>query len=106
MSAEKIKFVFNKSEVKALFDMLTVSRLDLISDKTKRVLIRHILEKIYFKLAKRLARQFDETSISLNQAESLTLYEVLNTVDDIELPEYEHRVKYKVTDEIHARYIV
>lgn len=106
MSAEKIKFVFNKSEVKALFDMLTVSRLDLISDKTKRVLIRHILEKIYFKLAKRLARQFDETSISLNQAESLTLYEVLNTVDDIELPEYEHLVKYKVTDEIHARYIV
>lgn len=105
MSKEKIKFQFNKSEVKALFDMLTVANFEMIEDVVKRALVRHILEKVYFKLAKRLARKFDETSMSLNQAECLALYEMLNTLDDIDLPDYERHVKYQITDEIHARYI-
>lgn len=105
MTKDKIRFQFNKSEVKALFDMLTVANFEEIADPVKRVLVRHILEKVYFKLAKRLARKFEETSMSLNQAECLALYEMLITLDDIDLPEYERFVKYKITDDIHARYV-
>jgi len=82
-----------------------VANFELILDPVKRALVRHILEKVYFKLAKRLARKFEETSMSLNQAECLALYEMLNTLDDIDLPDYERYVKYKITDDIHARYI-
>jgi hypothetical protein len=68
--------------------------------------VRYILEKIYFKLAKRMARKFEETSMSLNHAECLSLYEVLNTIDDLDLPDYERSVKHKLTDEIHAQLII
>ncbi len=105
MSQDKIKFQFNKSEVKALFDMLTVANFEMIEDPVKRILVRYILEKVYFKLAKRLARKFEETSMSLNQAECLSLYEMLSALDDLDLPDYERHFKYKITDEIHARFI-
>jgi len=106
MDRNKIKFKFNKSEVKALFDLLTAVNFDLIADTSKRIMIRHILEKVYFKLAKRLARKFDLTSISFNEAESIALYEVLNTLDDLDIPDYERNVKHNIFNEIHSRIIV
>lgn len=106
MSKSKIKFKFNKSEVKALFDLLTTVDFNRIGDPSKRIMIRFILEKVYFKLAKRLSRQFDETSVGLNEAESVALYEVLATIDDLDLPEYERNVKDNIVTEIHAKMIV
>jgi hypothetical protein len=44
--------------------------------------------------------------MSLNHAECLSLYEVLNTIDDLDLPDYERSVKHKLTDEIHAQLII
>lgn len=106
MSKTKIKFNFNKSEVKALFDLLTTIDFNRIEDLSKRIMIRFILEKVYFKLAKRLTRQFDETSVSLNEAESVALFEVLTTLDDLDLPDYERNVKNNIIAEIHSKMIV
>ncbi len=48
---EKIQFKLNKSEVRSLFNMLTIADLHAIEDKMKQVYVRYILEKVYFKLA-------------------------------------------------------
>ncbi|MEA3505477.1 MAG: hypothetical protein U9R32_09850 [Bacteroidota bacterium] len=106
MDKNKIKFKLNKSEVKALFDLLTAVNFDLIADPSKRIMIRHILEKVYFKLAKRLARKFDLTSISFNEAECVALYEILNILDDLDIPDYERNVKHNIFNEIHSKIIV
>ena len=106
MSKSKIKFKFNKSEVKALFDLLTAVDFNRIEDQSKRIMIRFILEKVYFKLAKRLTRQFDETSVSFNEAESVALFEVLTTLDDLDIPDYERNVKNNIVTEIHSKMIV
>ncbi len=106
MSKSKIKFKFNKSEVKALFDLLTTVDFNHINDPSKRIMIRFILEKVYFKLAKRLTRQFDKTSVSFNEAESVALFEVLTTLDDLDIPDYERNVKNNIVTEIHSKMIV
>jgi len=106
MSKSKIKFKFNKSEVKALFDLLTAVDFNRIEDPSKRIMIRFILEKVYFKLAKRLTRQFDETSVSFNEAEAVAFFEVLTTLDDLDLPDYERNVKNNIITEIHSKMIV
>lgn len=106
MSKSKIKFKFNKSEVKALFDLLTVVDFNRIEDLSKRTMIRFILEKVYFKLAKRLTHQFEETSVSFNEAECVALFEVLTTLDDLDLPDYERNVKTNIVTEIHSKMIV
>ncbi len=102
---EKIQFKLNKSEIRSLFNMLTIADLHAIEDKMKQVYVRYILEKVYFKLAKKITRVVDKCTLSLHDAECLSLFEVLNTIDDFDLSDYERVVKHQIVSQIHAKYI-
>ncbi len=102
---QKIQFKFNKNEVKSLFNMLNIADFNAIEDKTKQVYIKHILEKVYFKLAKKIAQVADKCTLSFNIAECLSLFEVLHTIDDIDLSDYGRAVKHQIISKIHGKYI-
>ncbi len=85
----KIQLKLNRSEIKAMFDILNRVDFTQITDDDKRLMTHYIVERIFVKITRKMIEQVDKTSISFYYGEAAAIRQALNTIDFIDLSEYE-----------------
>lgn len=90
---QKIKTQLHPEEVQALFQMINRADFNLIPDADMRIMCKHLVEGIYFKLARRLLRKDSKPSnLTLKPAEAAAMRQVLSTYDMFEMGDYERNM--------------
>lgn len=95
---QKIKTQLHPEEVQALFQLINRADFNLIPDADMRIMCKHIVEGIYFKLARRLLRKDGKpSSLTLKPAEAAAMRQVLHTYDLLDLGDYERNLLMRLS---------